>query len=379
MEYIVKPKPDFDFNNLSLVQPISVQGGAFFTKMLNNNKSFYIQTPSSKTKQGIIKSSAKKFHCDLMFDKTNEDLVEWFEKLEEKCQSLIYDKSNEWFEDKIEKADIESAFTSCIRVYKSGKYYLVRCGIKSNNETKEPNIKIYDENESIIEFTNVTNETNIISIIEIQGIKFTSKSFQIELVLKQILVLNNEPTFSSCVIKKEIGSVNKQENIDNDLATNNLDKESNDLEILVDTNKLEDKENFSDSLLENKNLDDLEEESFIENNEENENIETSNLEKNIEESGDLKSNNDDNIFDTSFSLEEIDSDFIKIDEDSNITLKKPSDIYLDLYNETLNKAIEAKNEALKAYLEAKHIKNTYLIDSNLDENIDLEIEELEAL
>ena len=49
--------------------------------------------------------------------------------------------------------------------------------------------------------SHITNETNIISILEIQGIKFTSRNFQIEMELKQVMVLNNEPIFNSCLIK----------------------------------------------------------------------------------------------------------------------------------------------------------------------------------
>ena len=40
---------------------------------------------------------------------------------------------------------------------------------------------------------NVTIDTYIISIIEIQGIKFSSRNFQIEIELKQVMVLNTNP------------------------------------------------------------------------------------------------------------------------------------------------------------------------------------------
>ena len=49
--------------------------------------------------------------------------------------------------------------------------------------------------------SHITSETNIISILEIQGIKFTSRNFQIEIELKQVMVLNNEPIFNNCLIK----------------------------------------------------------------------------------------------------------------------------------------------------------------------------------
>ena len=42
-----------------------------------------MQTKRCKTKQGIVKT-LKKTYCDLMYDKNDTDVVDWFENLEEK-------------------------------------------------------------------------------------------------------------------------------------------------------------------------------------------------------------------------------------------------------------------------------------------------------
>ena len=47
-------------------------------------------------------------------------------------------------------------------------------------------------------------ETNIISVLEIQGIKFTSRNFQFEIELKQMMVLDNEPIFDKCLIRQNV-------------------------------------------------------------------------------------------------------------------------------------------------------------------------------
>jgi rRNA-processing protein FCF1 len=61
-----------------------------------------------------------------------------------------------------------------------------------------------------------------------------------------------------------------------------------------------------------------------------------------------------------------------------ITLKKPNEVYYQLYKEAREKAKTAKKIAIIAYLEAKNIKKTYMIES-LDESesdIDAEIDEV---
>jgi hypothetical protein len=61
-----------------------------------------------------------------------------------------------------------------------------------------------------------------------------------------------------------------------------------------------------------------------------------------------------------------------------ITLKKPNQVYFELYREARNKAKLAKKNAILAYLEAKNIKKTYLIDNlnDSDSDFDAEIDEV---
>jgi hypothetical protein len=96
-----------------------------------------------------------------------------------------------------------------IRIYKSGKYYLVRSTIKTSPLTLDPSVKIYNENEIPVSFQEITPETEMMTILEIQGIKFTSRNFQMEMELKQMMVLQEEPLFENCLIrtsKKEFTS-----------------------------------------------------------------------------------------------------------------------------------------------------------------------------
>jgi len=197
---IIEPNNLFDFSSITLANPIAIQGGAYFTKILNNGKPVYIQTPKSLTKQGFIKNG-KKVTSDLMFDNTNEQFIQWIENLETKCHELIYDKRELWFQNTLDKNDVENSFTSPIKVYKSGKYYLVRVNSKINSITNVPSVRIYNENESPMQIEDITSDTTVISILEIQGIKFTTRNFQFEIELKQSMVLNVEEIFENCIIK----------------------------------------------------------------------------------------------------------------------------------------------------------------------------------
>jgi hypothetical protein len=51
----------------------------------------------------------------------------------------------------------------------------------------------------------------------------------------------------------------------------------------------------------------------------------------------------------------------------SITLKKPNQVYYEIYKKAREKAKAAKKEALLAYLEVKNIKKTYMLD-DIDES-----------
>jgi hypothetical protein len=396
MENIIEPNDTFDFSKLSLAHPVGVQGGAYFTKIEFNKKPLYIQTSKIQTKQGFVKSG-KKYYCDLMFDKNSEQLIHWFENLEEKCQKLIFEKKDTWFENSLEESDIESAFNSTIRIYKSGKFYLVRTNIK-NNHNNLPSITIYNEQEAALTIDDITSETNLISILEIQGIKFTSRNFQIEIELKQVMVLNTEPLFDNCLIKPNKRSIeepfipsikNTIEHLEKDEPKQDILTENIFPPIDIDITSEQNLEDITTGLeefsLDTSIIDDISENNnskievitnttsissdIIEENEEKDeqiiSLDFEDLNDNIEE------NNDDD-------LKEMDGFDLSLENLEKMQLKKPNQVYFELYKEARSKAKQAKKSAILAYLEAKNIKKTYMLENlnDSDSDFDAEIDEV---
>jgi len=366
MDNIIEPQMDYDFSKFYLGPPSTLTGGAYFTRLMNNNKPLYIQTPKSLTKQGFVKSG-KKIYTDLMFDNNDTVFIQWMEDLEAKCQELIFSKGQSWFETKLEKEDIESAFTSPFKIFKSGKFYLLRVNVK-------PTIKIYDENEQIINYENITAERTLISILEIQGIKFTSRNFQIELELKQSMTVSPDPFLDECFIKRPVKGVATSMPIitvnNNSVLEKEREDEKNDLDKFIDesineiiTNKTLGKsdnneidlEFFDENVKQDKNdtNDDITTTQIIDS--ENNSDIILDIEELTPEANDLEED-DPNI------LKEVDLNSQLENNLDTITLKKPNQVYYEIYKKAREKAKDAKKAALTAYLEMKNIKNTYMLD-----------------
>jgi len=366
MEDIIEPTMDYDFTKIYFGPPSTLAGGAYFAKiMYSTNKPLLIQTPKSLTKQGFVKSG-KKVYTDLMFDNNDTVFINWIENLESKCQELVYLKRESWFETKLEKDDIETAFTSPFKIFKSGKYYLLRVNVKQN-------IKIYDEMNKIIQTESITNDKTIISILEIQGLKFTSRNFQIEIELKQSMVVSPDPFLDECFIKtpKKTQPI-KEENIKEQLPNklNNIIKQSvEDLktkpkELEFTNNKFEvdesiDLEVVFDKPLEKKTLAKATLPKVINKN--NIDLEEANIVLDVEE-----------LEDPSI-LKEVDLSCTLDNTLETLQLKKPNQVYYEIYQKAREKAKDAKKNAIVAYLEMKNIKKTYMLD-DIDES-DSEFEE----
>ena len=80
------------------------------------------------------------------------------------------------------------------------------------------------------------------------------------------------------------------------------------------------------------------------------------------------------------NLKEFDINDLTQNNLETITLKKPNQVYFELYKEARGKAKQAKKAAIVAYLEAKNIRKTYMLEnlnnSDSDSDFDAEIDEV---
>lgn len=379
---------EFDFTQLSISQPISVQGGAYFTKLKMKNDTLYIQLPKCVTKQGLNETN-KKAYMDLMFNNDDEYVIEWFENLENKLVDLVYQKKDIWFQNEMEKEDIETFFNPICRPFKGGKFHLVRINIPRNKTlSSQYHCNVYDENENIIPIQDINDKHSIIPVLEIQGIKFSARNFQLELLGKQIMILNNKPLFKGCVIKrsneentvesKEPEKESELEETINNAVTDNIQSSlgDNSEKGLVSEETKGENSILQESILETLTDDDNDNDNAIDNvvdskiteviESSNDNVEQQDKESDIiEENLEEKANTSGSI-----DLEDITTQLSINNSESKIILKKPNEVYYEIYKIAKDKAKQHKKAAISHYLEAKKIKNTYLLDDldNSDES-----------
>ena len=369
MDNIITPNDSFDFSQISLDNPAPLHGGCVFTKLKHGNKGLplYVQLPQCVSKNGIVKNSSnKRSYIDLQFNYFEKDLLTWMENLEIKCRELLFQKSELWFETEMLEEDIENIFISPIKPFRSGKYLIVRTHIPTSKHIRQEGCLIYDENERILDQNSVTEKTQFIPLVHIEGIKFSSKSFQIEINVRQIMILSLEDNIKkNCLIKSQSGNLEKTttQNDSNNLET--LDKleslENND----IDLNKNESLKKSvinSESTNRERQVDTLEKDKDSKDSKDSKSINFE-IQNELKEIKEIK-NSDDN-------LHEIDLDVDTIEESDNISLKHPNEVYYEIYKAAYDKAKQIKQAAIEAHLEAKKIKLKYNLDDLLNSDDEL--------
>jgi hypothetical protein len=317
MDQIYEPNEEFPLNSLILTTPIVVSSGNFFIKYLLNDNPLYLQPPICSTKQGIIKGG-KKMYCDLLFTNENDDFIRWIENLENYSQNYIYKNRESWFESDLEVHDIENSFISALKVYKSGKFYILRTIIPTH--LGKSTLKLFDEKEINVDIDEIKDSTNVITILEFQGIRCSSRNFQIDIEIKQMMIIKPVKLFEKCIIKPKHQQV--QDVIDDEIE------------------------------------DEIEEEEEIEKEE-------------------IKTSDKLIIYNDPSAIYEIDFDLANISNEETIKITERNDVYYKIYQEAINKAKQARTLAISTYLEAKNIKKLYMLD-DIDDIDEMDIPDNET-
>jgi hypothetical protein len=393
----------FPFDKLKLSDPSPMQGGgSYFTKIKCDNKTTFVQLPKSSTKHGIIKTKRVNY-TDLMYDSnTNETetLVKWLETLQKTCIELINEKKKEWFSSQLTEKQIISMLSNLFRSYKGGEKTLIRAYIDSSKNNGELECRFFDKNEKIMDYADIKESCDIIPLIVVDGIRFTARSFDIQLKAVQVMMIRKEPKINvidQCMIKHN--NLEKQEivqgivleklsndNLDNndysEEEDNKSDDSKNDLDNdAINTDVLEevtlDINNLEPALIDDQEEvdDDIVDDDIVDDNADNDNADNDidNTAQPIESANNINETDNNlervDILEKSFddSIKEVD---IKINDEENssqLRLKKPNDVYYEIYKIAREKAKHMKKMALKAALEAKEIKTKYMLD-DLDDS-----------
>ena len=401
----------FDTNLIKLSKPLRMKGSSsHFCKILYKNDPLYIRTNRCKTKNGIVDLKLKTY-CDIII--SDDSFSDWLTSFEDRIKQILLKQSENWFEEDMDMEDIEYYFNSSIKTTNGGLQTL-RVYIKNKDECL-----VFDENETTLEYKDVA-DNEIVTIFQPKGLRFTSESFQIEIEMKQILILQEERLFQACIIRSSSDNKtrkkkrvyfeddediikeelyqndeensesedeqddksedeeieqddDKHENQDDDKDKNQedeeIEKEDEEIEKEVDKDKNQDDDKDKKQEDEDVEEDDDKDEVWQDVSEETSDIQTENNKEETTNKDDDKRENPE-LYETPQSenlenkgkddiLEEYDFD---VDKSNTMEIKNHKEVYKSIYKEAKEKALKDRKQAMESLFELRKIKNLYMID-----------------
>jgi hypothetical protein len=381
---------------------------------------FTLQLPQCTTKLGIIEQSSKTY-VDLLFDSSSRDvkeLVDLLVAMEEEAAKQLHSRSGEWFEGDSGKMTVQSfedMFTPVVRYVNRQRSVCVRVHIPTSNRGIKQastgyDCDVYDKLGKSRLLSDIRTDTQILPLIEVKEIRMTSTSINLHLNLIE------------CMIVKDSDSINKD--IEQRVPTRRLhlssDTTNDDAQVMSPTIGNEEVEtgSFVDNGHEEKEIEKNECDDYCNDKGKEKEEELSSGEvtvvngelldgqKAVDEVNDDAGislnegeNNEAEVKENVTLLEDVgidkmenEKDFLEeigtltVDETEPIKLKKPDEVYKDIYKAAISKAKKLRQVALEAYLDAKKIKAKFMLediydsDDDGDENEDdAELEEVTNL
>ena len=328
---ILTPSSPFRFDsiNMEYIYPVSGQSGVFFSNIKVDNgvsKHLYLRLDECSSKQGVVSNKGNKYIEIKIKRDGHENIMTWFEQLEFRCNDILDENKEQWFQTELSRDDIEVMMEKTARLYTSGKFITIKVAIDLSSTDSRS--LVFDDNNNLMDIECITPDTTFIPLIVIEGVRCCSKRFEIVVRLVQLVVLNKQIE-TRCLIKREhFGISNKQSS--EQMNTSSLD--------LVSNNTI----NNHTKTTPTTTMTDLKkkEETIIK----------------------------DEIPISTKCSEMTEVDIVVTDIDS-MTLKDSESIYYELYKEALLKAKKLKGEFISAYLHANKIKMTHKLEIDSDDDI----------
>ena len=227
----------------------------------------------------------------------------------------------------------------------------------------------------------------MVTVLEFQGIRCSPRNFQIDIEIKQMMVIRSLPLFEKCVFatnKKQ--SAQETTNVLHHSTHHNDNpgvEETTQLNDSVDVNMVPLNDGYDINLTSEDsniviepasiNIDVANEDNpLIHTNMENREFDSTTDTDSMTHLEEIQKNNNDGLEEVEFNLDEL-------PQENYVQLKKRDTVYYDMYKEAKRKAKMARDLAISSYLEAQNIKQTYMLNDIEDSDSDLDEDDFDNM
>ena len=167
---------------LKINDPVNIDDETYFCKFSYNNMPFIIKTNKiCYIKKRLVES--KFINVSL----TSPDYLLWYENFYKYCIDYVFNKNDDWFEDKLSKSEIEFSFINPLKSNIKESCFDIQALIDENR------LHVVDSNDNVTNIDIIEN-SKVIPSFHIKGIKFNNKYFMFDIELSNLYIILDEPS-----------------------------------------------------------------------------------------------------------------------------------------------------------------------------------------
>ena len=213
-----------DINNIVYHEPVKTAGGCLISRTyyqhLEQEIPIYIQTPKLKVNSDLEILDSKTY-LELELDKRHINFYEFINNIDDKNIGKTFSRSEDWFQEKLPMDVVDDFYKTNIKMRKYNKSPIIKFKIPIYKKNSRKSCDIFGDDLKPIDVDEIKKNTEVICILELEGIKFFKQRFETEWKVVQLRAYLNKKNKQPCLINESFLSDHESEDESTSIPTEN--------------------------------------------------------------------------------------------------------------------------------------------------------------
>lgn len=198
--------------NIKYHEPVKTAGGCLisrtFYKHLEEEIPIYIQTPRLTVNSDLDILDSKTY-LELELDKKHINFYEFINNIDDQNIKETFKNSEDWFQEKLPMDVVDDFYKTNIKMRKYNKSPIIKFKIPLYKNNTRKSCDIFGDDLKPIEVNEIKKKTEVICILELEGIKFFKQRFETDWKVVQVRVYKSKDEPIPCLINESFLSDNE--------------------------------------------------------------------------------------------------------------------------------------------------------------------------
>ena len=208
---------DIQLTDMVYEEPKKIKNVSFMSLISYNKNPIIIQTPRLNC-YSLIKTDTR-CAIDLEFDKTHKEFFDFINNIDDISISKIQENSKQWFSQEFPLDVVEEFYKTPVKMARNKRPPSLKIRIPFSKG--EPSCSVYNTENELIHFSDIKEDSKLIVVLKLYGLKFLKQQVIIEWIPLQI------KTLQKVNIKKMKYMINDNLLTEDDMNQDNLLTEEN--------------------------------------------------------------------------------------------------------------------------------------------------------